>query len=285
MASTFKLTLDQNGNTGLLSIINGIKRDSRLSKAAVKEAENGYILDTAEPCGSFVRFDVTTIIGDIMADSNGFFDFVKATVDKPERYAFTQQQLRDYFAAGNFSVQRIEQLMGKFNASFGETGENGYTVYICSNIQQVVFSVLHFLIINGYKFSNCKHCGRLYATKNLKTVYCNRFSPFPGYERYSCRDAVKRINDSLNKRCRAIDSALRQREKQLATSEDDDGKLHIDRTHKIYKMREAFGIKCASYKDKIKDNPTVENLEEYSHFLYSGEGLPKRYERLKETLR
>lgn len=286
MKTAYKLTIDPKNCIGLLFIVSeksGTK-NSRQNAAAEREAAGGYIMNDERKCG-FCRFDITTILGDMMTENNAVFDFIRATVEKPERFIYVQNCLEEYFSSGDYTVQRISQLMGKHKAPFGETGKKGVTVYRCSDLPQVAFSILHFLILDGYKFSNCKHCGRLYATKNLKTVYCNNFSPFPGYERYSCKDAVKRINDSLNKRCRAIDSALHQREKQLATSEDDDGKLHIDRTHKIYKMREAFGIKCASYKDKIKDNPTVENLEAYSHFLYSGEGLPKRYERLKETLR
>ena len=184
MATVFKLTLDKNGNAGLLSIVGEIRRNSHLKQAAEKESTNGYIMSDSAPCGA----------------SNALFDFVKATVDKPERYAYTQGQLKDYFADADFSVQRIEQLMGKFNASFGVTGSKGFTVYTCANIQQVVFSILHFLILNGYKFANCRHCGRLYATQNLKNIYCSRTSPYPGYERYYCKDAVKRINDALEKR-------------------------------------------------------------------------------------
>lgn len=117
MATVFKLTLDKNGNAGLLSIVGEIRRNSHLKQVAEKESANGYIMSNSAPCGGSLRFDITTIIGDIENDSNALFDFVKATVDKPERYAYTQGQLKDYFADADFSVQRIEQLMGKFNAS------------------------------------------------------------------------------------------------------------------------------------------------------------------------
>ena len=113
MATVFKLALDKNGNAGLLSIVGEIRRNSHLKQAAEKESANGYIMSNSAPCGGHLRFDITTIIGDIENDSNALFDFVKATVDKPERYAYTQGQLKDYFADADFSVQRIEQLMGK----------------------------------------------------------------------------------------------------------------------------------------------------------------------------
>lgn len=286
MKAAYKLTIDAKSCTGLLFIANdkaGIK-NNRLSAAAEREAANGYIMTEARS-GGFCRFDITTILGDMMTDKNAVFDFIKATVDKPERFVYVQSCLEEYFAAGDYSVQRISQLMGKHGASFGETGETGLTVYHCSDLQQVAFSILHFLILGGFKFASCKHCGRLYATKTLKTVYCNRKSLYSGYERYTCKDAVKHIIDSLNKRCRVIDERLRQKEKAWAMSEDEDGKLEIDRTHKYYKARLSFGIKCADYKAKVKEAPTVENLQEFSRFLYSGEGLPKRYERIKETMR
>lgn len=180
-------------------------------------------------------------------------------------------QLKDYFADADFSVQRIEQLMGKFNASFGETGAKGFTVYTCANIQQVVFSILHFLILNGYKFANCKHCGRLYATQNLKNTYCSRTSPYPGYERYYCKDAVKRINDALEKRRKTVYERLRIRANEYGYGS------------KYGTIFRNFQDKCCEYKATIKENASIENLSAYAAYLQSGEGLPKRYERIKEA--
>ena len=107
MATVFKLTLDKNGNAGLLSIVGEIRRNSHLKQVAEKESANGYIMSNSAPCGGSLRFDITTIIGDIENDSNALFDFVKATVDEPERYAYTQGQLKDYFADADFSVQLL----------------------------------------------------------------------------------------------------------------------------------------------------------------------------------
>lgn len=161
--------------------------------------------------------------------------------------------------------------MGKFNASFGETGAKGFTVYTCANIQQVVFSILHFLILNGYKFANCRHCGRLYATQNLKNTYCSRTSPCPGYERYYCKDAVKRINDALEKRRKTVYERLRIRANEYGYGS------------KYGTIFRNFQDKCYEYKAKIKENASIENLTAYAAYLQSGEGLPKRYERIKRT--
>ena len=44
-----------------------------------------------------------------------------------------------------------------------------------------------------------------------------------------------------------------------------------------------FQDKCCEYKAKIKENASIENLTAYAAYLQSGEGLPKRYERIKRT--
>ena len=274
MKAAYKLTIDAKSCTGLLFIENektGAK-NSPQSAEAERETAKGYIMTEARR-GGFCRFDITTILGDMMNNKNTVFDFIGATVEKPERFANVQSCLEEYFSAGDYTVQRISQLMGKHGASFGKTGETGLTIYNCSNLQQVAFSILHFLILDGFKFANCKHCGRLYATKTLKTVYCNRKSPYSGYERYTCKDAVKHINDSLEKRRKTVYERLRVRADEYGY-------------HSKYgEVFRAFQDRCTDYKAAIKKTASVDNLQQYSEYLQSGEGLPKRYERIKETMR
>lgn len=272
MKAAYKLTIDAKSCMGLLFIENektGTK-NSRQSAAAGREAANGYIM-TEELRGGFCRFDITTILGDMMTDKNAVFNFIRATVEKPERFAYVQSCLEEYFSAGDYTVQRISQLMGKHGASFGETGEKGVTVYRCSDLPQVAFSILHFLILGGFKFASCKHCGRLYATKTLKTVYCNRKSPYSGYEQYSCKDAVKHINDSLEKRRRTVYERLRVRADEYG---------YHSKHGEVFRV---FQDRCTDYKATIKKTASVDNLQRYNEYLQRGEGLPKRYERIKET--
>lgn len=273
MKIAYKLTIDAKSCTGLLSIVNNKTdtKNSRLSAAAEREAANGYIM-TGERSGGFCRFDITTILGDMMTDKNAVFDFIKVTAKKPERFAYVQSCLEEYFSAGDYTVQRISQLMGKHGASFGETGETGLTIYNCSDLQQVAFSILHFLILGGFKFAGCKHCGRLYATKTLKAVYCSRKSTYRGYERYTCKDAVKHINDSLEKRRKTVYERLRVRADEYGY-------------HSKYgEVFRDFQDRCTEYKVTIKKEASVRNLQEYSSYLQNGEGLPKRYERVKERI-
>lgn len=274
MKMTYKLILNSQGNIGQLFIENVGKNNSRQITTAEKEAANGYIMGTLS--GGFCRFDITTILGDMMTGENAVFDFIKATVEKPERFVYVQNCLAEYFTAEDFTIQKISQLMGKFGASFGEVGTTGATVYHCSDLQQVAFSILHFLILNGFKFASCKHCGRLYATKTLKIKYCNRKSTFKGYEEYSCDEARNRIVDSLEKRRKSVYEWLRQRS---------DGRQYGFTPRSEYrKYGEALDIfsnKCNDFKAAIKEAASIENLQRYSEYLYSGEGLPKRYERIK----
>ena len=180
---------------------------------------------------------------------------------------FIQQLLTSHFNADSANyLYLIYPIIGILLAE-----SKGFTVYTCANIQQVVFSILHFLILNGYKFANCRHCGRLYATQNLKNIYCSRTSPYPGYERYYCKDAVKRINDALEKRRDTVYKRLRVRAQEYGYSS------------KHGTILRNFQDKCCEYKAKIKENASIENLTAYAAYLQSGEGLPKRYERIKRT--
>ena len=56
MATVFKLTLDKNGNAGLLSIVGEIRRNSHLKQVAEKESANGYIIRNSAPWGGSLRF-------------------------------------------------------------------------------------------------------------------------------------------------------------------------------------------------------------------------------------
>lgn len=287
MKAAYKLVIDANSCTGILFIENGktSAKNNRQSVAAEREMTNGYIM-TEELRGGFCRFDVTTILGDMMNSKNAVFGFIKATVRKPERFAYVQSCLEEYFSAGDYTVQRISQLMGKHGASFGETGETGLTVYNCSNLQQVAFSILHFLILSGFKFASCKHCGRLYATKTLKKEYCNRKSTFEGYEEYSCGEARKKIVDTLNKRRNALGKSLKRRWGLYDCPVDEAIKREIGRGvwNKWESLYWDLETESERLLAKIKERASVENLKEFQKFLYS-EKFPKPYEREVETKR
>ncbi|WP_074962389.1 DUF6076 domain-containing protein [Ruminococcus albus] len=68
----------------------------------------------------------------------------------------------------------------------------------------ILFSVLHFLSINDYKYNRCEHCGRYFATTNLKNLYCDRKSDYPHFEKLTCYEAVKRIRQDIQRKHRQI---------------------------------------------------------------------------------
>ena len=77
-------------------------------------------------------------------------------------------------------------------------------VYQCYSPSDILFSVIHFLTLNKYKFAICTHCGKYFATNNLKNIYCDRFSEYPGYEKLDCYNAVKRIRQQIKRKYRQI---------------------------------------------------------------------------------
>ena len=160
------------------------------------------------------------------------------------------------------------------------------TVYRCSDLPQVAFSILHFLILGGFKFASCKHCGRLYATKTLKKEYCNRKSTFKGYEEYSCGEARKQIVDTLKARRKALGTSLKRRWEIYDCPVDDVTKREAGRGvwNKWESLYWDLETESERLLAKIKERASVENLKEMQDFLYS-EKFPKPYEREAELKR
>lgn len=133
----------------------------------------------------------------------------------------------------------------------------------CRTMIDFVFSLVHYLIFNGYKIRKCAHCGKLFATKSLKCEYCTfRFSPFPGYEKNTCQVAVKKIKDTLEKRRKSEYERLR---------------LHTDL--KSCNILHDFCRTCDNYKDNLKKGASVALLQEYKAYLYDSENVRRKYER------
>lgn len=184
-------------------------------------------------------FDGLTIFGDLVenavlnkekkaiTDFRGLFGF-----DNKEEWIDYYQiicDLRTRIEQGELSsLDEFERLRPYYNLTFNYTfvvkNENGsiypirfgfsevkppflqktemehYCIYECFSMRDGVFSILHYLFLNNYKLRKCEHCGKYFATKTLKTKYCNRFSPYKGYESMSCSIAVDHILKKIKKR-------------------------------------------------------------------------------------
>lgn len=96
------------------------------------------------------------------------------------------------------------------NALHADAGNmEGYAfVYDCSSMADAAFAVLHYLLWNGYKFAECEHCERIFATKTFKRRYCRRRTPCAGWKEHSCAEAVDLITKKLSKRRKSIRTYL-----------------------------------------------------------------------------
>jgi hypothetical protein len=88
---------------------------------------------------------------------------------------------------------------------------NNTYLYSCKNVSELVFSIFHYLVSNEYKFTACKHCGKSFATRNLKFEYCTRNSPFEAYERFDCHTACKDIKKKFRRHQEEIDKNINKR--------------------------------------------------------------------------
>lgn len=128
-------------------------------------------------------------------------------------------------------------------------------------VTQVMIAVLYYYTLNHYKLVKCRHCGKWFATKTLKEVYCKRTSPcfgsiITGETPLPCEQAVRNIKQKHARRRRNIYEYLCNY--AMHQEEIDD-----------------FKEQCKQYKSIITKAPTVENFQKYEAFLYSDK-FPKR---------
>jgi hypothetical protein len=83
-------------------------------------------------------------------------------------------------------------------------------IYSCSSMEDVIFSVLHYLVLFKYKFGKCNHCSNYFATQTLKQKYCNRKSPYKEYEHVDCEQAVRNIKQKCVRRMGHVCSNLNE---------------------------------------------------------------------------
>jgi len=128
--------------------------------------------------------------------------------------------------------------------------------YTCSNVQDIIYSVLHYLILQNYKFRKCGHCGKYFATKSDKTIYCKRKSPYKGYGRFTsfenieCEQAVRNIRQEIRREKNRVDDSICALDRQNNTS-----------------VSSKFLEECRIYNKKIEKHFTVDNLKGFEKLL------------------
>lgn len=125
-------------------------------------------------------------------------------------------------------------------------------VFDVGNLNDVVFSILYYYVVDKFKVRKCCHCGRIFATKSLKIKYCPRKSTSKKYKHLECKDAA----DYWKKK-------LREREKSV-------------RSNWEYYYPEKVNDLINTCNHHLKDLPlSIENLTACEEYLYS-DNMPKQ---------
>lgn len=131
--------------------------------------------------------------------------------------------------------------------------------YECRSISDMVAAIIHYYMVYGFKVISCKHCGRIFATQSLKTVYCSRISPYKNRfsqkrsRPESCKDTVKReIQFLKNKKGKLLDRIRNSSDVMRGYTED----IYND----IY-------CKCNEYMEQVSKSPTPKLLDEFNYYL------------------
>jgi hypothetical protein len=154
--------------------------------------------------------------------------------------------------------------------------------YTCYAIEDIIFSVLHYLVLFKYKFRECEHCGNYFAVKEFKEKYCPRKSPYTyspykntsthksppkNPKDYNCRDAAdlikNRIRNKISRLCEDIDEKEGDSPQtyQNISNENILSKDYSSQAHRD------FLDECKPYQDIIKKQASVNNLELFECFL------------------
>lgn len=94
--------------------------------------------------------------------------------------------------------------------------DENFFVYNCYSIVDVPFAILHYLLLNEYKFRECEHCGKIFATKTLKQKYCTRKSPYPKKQHLECKEAAKNIMTHITQRKNGVYTNLERNHSEKA---------------------------------------------------------------------
>lgn len=129
----------------------------------------------------------------------------------------------------------------------GKLEEAHVFIYDCNSLKDVIFSIFHFLVFNGYKFTQCAHCSEYFATKTYKIKYCDRKSPYNKCEHLCCEETVRYLRQKLRMQESRVVSNLTQH--------------HYERLNDFYKERHKYKT--------FKEMSLVTSFRECEEFLYN----------------
>lgn len=169
---------------------------------------------------------------------------------------FSQDFLERFINSKGITINRVRlELDGKqmILPKLQETSNKTIYRYESRDFVDIVFSSIHYALSKGMKLSKCSHCGRWFfkdgSRAGSRKKYCNRKSTFNGYEHLPCEQAVRNINQELQREKKRIyNSMVRE---------------HLSTEQFVYD----FLDECAEYMTKIKKCASVQNLSDYWTFL------------------
>ncbi len=192
----YLLDFIKDGQQGLLTV-----KRMNAPETAPKFDEYGCLICGVQ--GGHIRFSVTDVLGDMIINPV-FFKSIEDIRKTADRFVYAKSELYAYLDRGEYSMLQIERSLGKIGASYPIVSNDGVKIrYFCENIVQVVFSIVHYCILEGYQFGKCAHCGKWFARKTKKIEYCSGKSPVilgnKNYTHLNCGDAVKNIRQQLKR--------------------------------------------------------------------------------------
>lgn len=146
------------------------------------------------------------------------------------------------------------------NAVIEKKGSDFRFIYSCRTIEDIMFSVLHYLTLFNYQFTQCNHCKKYFATQTLKQKYCTRKSPYKGQEKNQCEQAVKTVFQDFGRRKKRIYTRL-----SLYAKGEDEKKINTF-------LGEYHALRAVA-----RESPTVENLEKLEQYLFQNGGRKRKY--------
>ncbi len=195
------------------------------------------------------------------------------TLDIMEEYKNSDEEISEE------KKKELDDLYNKFNTSSKESIKNDYNkmvkqldtsieqqikfdndfvyTYTCFSVSGILYSILHYLVANKYRFLRCPHCKNYFATKKRNAVYCKRKSKLKGYENRDCGSAQATYIKKLKKRKEYILTYLNN---------------YCDN----YNLIEKFKVRYKNLFKMVSSNPTIENLEKLNNLL-SKEYIQEHY--------
>lgn len=188
------------------------------------------------------------------------------------------------------TLQIMEEMRIKHEIEIWCSIEDGFYKYFeCKTMRSIMFSVFHYLVMNGKCLKKCNLCGKWFVPKEAQENFCCRSFEYTNWQgklkKYdNCQSARTLIIQSLKARRNKIKKTLEKRVEregvpfvEIETVADYQEALKQYPANRIF---DSFKKEWERHEKIIKTAPSIENLMEYEKFLYVAcEQYYKRYAR------